>query len=50
MERIRVKNPTCCQRFLEYMDRRTGQRVKMFMSDIVFLNWRTGEHAKKQFL
>ena len=31
---------------LEYMDRRTGQKVKMFMSDIVFLNWRTGEPAK----
>ena len=35
---------------LEYMDRRTGEKSTLVMSDLVFINWRTGEPAKKQFL
>ena len=31
---------------LEYMDRRSGQMAKLRMSDLVFINWRTGEPAK----
>ena len=31
---------------LEYMDRRTGQVMMLHMSDLVFINWRTGEPAK----
>lgn len=31
---------------LEYMDRRTGTMVSMQMSDLVFINYRTGEPAK----
>lgn len=31
---------------LEYIDRRTGQKKKLVMKDLVFVNWRTGEPAK----
>lgn len=31
---------------LEYMDRRTGLKAKLVMSELVFINWRTGEPAK----
>ena len=31
---------------LEYIDRRTGQVMMLHMSDLVFINWRTGEPAK----
>ena len=31
---------------LEYIDRRTGQNASLVMSDLVFVNWRTGEPAK----
>ena len=31
---------------LEYMDRRTGEKANLVMSDLVFINWRTGEPAK----
>ncbi|MCI5563690.1 MAG: hypothetical protein MR393_11195 [Intestinimonas massiliensis] len=35
---------------LEYMERRTGEKANPVMSDLVFINWRTGEPAKKQFI
>ena len=31
---------------LEYMDGRTGEKSTLVMSDLVFINWRTGEPAK----
>ena len=31
---------------LEYMDRRTGEKSTLVMSDLVFINYRTGEPAK----
>ncbi len=31
---------------LEYMDRHTGEKANLVMSDLVFINWRTGEPAK----
>ncbi len=31
---------------LEYIDRRTGQNANLVMSDLVFINWRTGEPTK----
>ena len=31
---------------LEYMDRRTGEKANLVMSDLVFINWQTGEPAK----
>ena len=31
---------------LEYMDRRTGEKSTLVMSDLVFINWRTGVPAK----
>ena len=31
---------------LEYMDRRTGETASLYMRDLVFINWRTGEPAK----
>ena len=31
---------------LEYMDRHTGAKANLVMSDLVFINWRTGEPAK----
>lgn len=31
---------------LEYMDRRSGEKVNFVMSDLVFVNWRTGEPTK----
>lgn len=31
---------------LPYMDRQTGQEKKLRLSDLVFINWRTGEPAK----
>lgn len=31
---------------LEYLDRRTGQKMYLTMRDLVFVNWRTGEPAK----
>lgn len=31
---------------LEYIDRRTGAISRLVMSDLVFINWRTGEPAK----
>ena len=31
---------------LEYMDRHTGEKSTLVMSDLVFINWRTGEPAK----
>ncbi|MBQ3133115.1 MAG: site-specific integrase, partial [Clostridia bacterium] len=31
---------------LEYTDRRTGEKSTLVMSDLVFINWRTGEPAK----
>lgn len=37
--------PTLTQT-LEYIDRRTGERASLVMSDLVFINWRTGEPAK----
>ena len=31
---------------LEYVDRRTGEKETLVMSDLIFINWRTGEPAK----
>ena len=31
---------------LSYMDRQTGQEKQLRLSDLVFINWRTGEPAK----
>ncbi len=31
---------------LEYIDRRTGEKLKLVMRDLVFINWRTGEPTK----
>lgn len=31
---------------LTYIDRRTGQKMRFHMRDLVFINWRTGEPAK----
>lgn len=31
---------------IEYMDRHTGEKSTLVMSDLVFINWRTGEPAK----
>lgn len=31
---------------LEYLDRITGEKKKLVMKDLVFVNWRTGEPAK----
>ena len=31
---------------LEYMDRHTGVKANLYMRDLVFINWRTGEPAK----
>lgn len=39
------KSPVLDQE-LEYIDRRTGQKAKLVMADLVFLNFRTGEPAK----
>lgn len=30
---------------LTFMDRKTGQKRKLVMRDLVFINWRTGMHA-----
>ena len=31
---------------LEYLDRRTGEKANLIMSNLVFINWRTGAPAK----
>ncbi len=31
---------------LEYIDRKSGQKISFVMKDLVFINWRTGEPAK----
>lgn len=31
---------------LPYIDRRTGQEMKLLLADLVFINYRTGEPAK----
>lgn len=41
----RKKSPLLSQT-LEYMDRRTGETSQFIMSDLVFINWRTGLPAK----
>jgi len=41
----RKKSETLSQT-LEYVDRHTGQTVKLVMKDLVFINFRTGEPAK----
>jgi integrase len=41
----RKESPALSQ-VLEYIDRRTGLCSKLVMSDLVFINWRTGEPAK----
>ncbi|WP_347072158.1 tyrosine-type recombinase/integrase [Intestinimonas butyriciproducens] len=40
------KQSETLQQTLEYMDRRTGVKADLVMSDLVFINWRTGEPAK----
>jgi len=40
------KQSETLQQTLEYMDRRTGVKANLVMSDLVFINWRTGEPAK----
>lgn len=40
------KQSETLQQTLEYMDRRTGVKASLVMSDLVFINWRTGEPAK----
>ena len=42
-ERKEAEIMSCC---LEYIDRRTGEKNTLFMHDLVFVNWRTGEPAK----
>ena len=41
----REKSPLLSQT-LEYIDRRTGETSQLIMSDLVFINWRTGLPAK----
>lgn len=41
----RKQSPLLSQ-VLEYVDRKTGMTAKLVMSDLVFINWRTGEPAK----
>lgn len=41
----RKKSPLLSQT-LEYIDRRTGETSQLIMSDLVFINWRTGLPAK----
>nr|WP_325196450.1 tyrosine-type recombinase/integrase [uncultured Oscillibacter sp.] len=53
-EILREVKSGCCNRkespllsqTMEYMDRRTGEIAIFKMSDLVFINWRTGEPAK----
>lgn len=40
------KRSPLLEQSLEYMDRRTGVISKLYMKDLVFINWRTGEPAK----
>ena len=40
------KQSETLQQTVEYMDRRTGVKANLVMSDLVFINWRTGEPAK----
>ena len=40
------KQSETLQQTLEYMDRRTGVKASLVMSDLVLINWRTGEPAK----
>ena len=40
------KQSETLQQTLEYMDRRTGVKASLVMSDLVFIKWRTGEPAK----
>lgn len=39
------KSPLLSQ-VLEYVDRKTGMTARLVMSDLVFINWRTGEPTK----
>lgn len=41
----RKESPALSQK-LKYLDRRTGQSGYLFMKDLVFVNWRTGEPTK----
>ena len=41
-----LKEADTLSQTLEYMDRRTGEKSTLVMSDLVFINWRTGEPAK----
>ena len=49
-ERHTRKESERLNQILEYVDRRTGQTGYLLMRDLVFINCRTGEPAKKQFL
>jgi len=44
--RYERKESETLSQVLEYIDRRTGQKEKLVMRDLVFINWRTGEPAK----
>lgn len=49
-QRAERKESESLSQILEYIDRRTGQKKTLVMKDLVFINWRTGEPAKKQFI
>lgn len=40
------KQSDMLQQELEYIDRRSGQKCKFSLSELVFINWRTGEPTK----
>lgn len=40
------KHSALLSKTLEYMDRRTGERMTLVFADLVFINFRTGEPAK----
>lgn len=44
--RYSQKESAMLSQTLEYIDRRTGQKKRFIMRDLVFINWRTGEPAK----
>lgn len=42
----RNRNEAVLSQSLEYLDRRTGRQKRLNLSDLVFINWRTGEPTK----
>lgn len=45
-ERDSRKESETLLQVLEYIDSRTGEKKRLIMRDLVFVNWRTGEPAK----